>query len=144
MPDAVSATQAAAIATDTPTVDPALLNQPSGFDKDMFLQLLVAQLKYQNPMEPMDSSQFMAQNAQYTTVEKLEELTAGIEASLTNDRLGTATGMIGREVTYTAPDGQSTRAAVNGVRVDLTGPVLLLANGEELPMAAVEQVAAPL
>ena len=71
MPDAVSATQAAAIATDTPTVDPALLNQPSGFDKDMFLQLLVAQLKYQNPMEPMDSSQFMAQNAQYTTVEKL-------------------------------------------------------------------------
>jgi len=45
-------------------------------DKDTFLKLLVAQLKYQNPMEPVDSSQFMAQTAQFTMVEKLEAMAA--------------------------------------------------------------------
>jgi len=45
---------------------------PQTIGKDMFLKLLVAQLKYQNPMEPVDSSQFMAQTAQFTMAEKLQ------------------------------------------------------------------------
>ena len=41
-------------------------------DKDMFLQLLVAQMKYQDPMNPTDSSQFLAQSAQFTALEKMQ------------------------------------------------------------------------
>ncbi len=147
MPDAIAATSSAGatpITTDTPTVDPSLLNRSNGFDQDMFLQLLVAQLKYQNPLEPMDSSEFMGQSAQFTTVEKLEELTEGIAATLNNDRLGTATGMIGRDVTYTAPDGQTVRAGVQGVRVEVTGPVLVLDDGLEIAMSDVRTVSTPL
>ena len=43
-------------------------------DKDMFLKLLVAQLKYQDPTKPADTTQFLAQTAQFTVVEKLSEL----------------------------------------------------------------------
>ena len=39
-------------------------------DKDMFLQLLVAQMKYQDPMNPTDSSEFLSQSAQFTALEK--------------------------------------------------------------------------
>ena len=41
-------------------------------DKDMFLQLLVAQMKYQDPMNPTDSSQFLSQSAQFTALEKMQ------------------------------------------------------------------------
>ena len=46
---------------------------PNGeLGKDAFLKLLVAQLKYQDPSKPVDSSQFMAQTAAFTQVEKLQ------------------------------------------------------------------------
>lgn len=128
------------VTTDTPTIDPELLNRPDALDKDMFLQLLVAQLKYQNPLDPMDSTQFMAQTAQFTTVEKLTELTEQLGESLANDRLGTATGMIGRDVTFTRLDGNTATATVDGVRFEPLGPVLLLSGGEEVGMADVVSV----
>lgn len=142
MPDAISgaSTPRAAAATEAPTVDPSLLNQPTGFDQDMFLQLLVAQLKYQNPMEPMDSSQFMAQTAQFTTVEKLEELTSQIAESLSNDRMGTATGLIGRNVTFVRADGNTATAEVSSVRFEATGPKLILSDRSEIGMGEIQQV----
>src|SRR5688500_15735757 len=57
-----------ALDTPTPTAGPidgaTTQTDPQTIGKDTFLKLLVAQLKYQNPMEPVDSSQFMAQTAQ--------------------------------------------------------------------------------
>jgi hypothetical protein len=44
-------------------------------DQDAFLKLMVAQLRYQNPMSPADPQAFLAQTAQFTTVEKLTQLT---------------------------------------------------------------------
>ena len=62
--------------TTAPTGGATSQTAPQTAGKDMFLKLLVAQLKYQNPMEPVDSSQFMAQTAQFTMVEKLEAMAA--------------------------------------------------------------------
>jgi flagellar basal-body rod modification protein FlgD len=63
-----------------------------------FLQLLVAQLKYQNPMQPLDSSQFLGQLATLEQVQLLE----GIQADL--DRLVQAQG------TATPTQGQTPAA----------------------------------
>lgn len=43
-------------------------------DKDAFLKLLVTQLKYQDPLEPMDNTQFIAQTAQFTALEQMKNL----------------------------------------------------------------------
>lgn len=40
-------------------------------DKEMFLKLLVAQLRYQDPLQPVDGIQFVTQLAQFTEVEQL-------------------------------------------------------------------------
>ena len=79
--------------------------------KDAFLKLLVAQLRYQDPTNPTDSSQFMAQTAQFTQVEKLEEIAAANAQMLAAQSLLAVSGLVGRTVTYTGPDG----AAVSGV-----------------------------
>lgn len=46
-------------------------------NKDAFLQMMVAQLKNQDPMSPMENQDFLAQMAQFTTVEEIQKLAAG-------------------------------------------------------------------
>ncbi len=91
--------------------------------KDAFLKLLVAQLKYQDPMEPSSSEEFIATTAQFTVVEKLDELTKqGANTALVNS-LTTASALVGREVTANR-DGVSTTAVVNQSRI-VSGSVVL-------------------
>ena len=53
--------------TTAPTGTSSSTPAPSqDFDKDTFLKLLVAQLKYQDPTNPTDATQFMSQTAQFT------------------------------------------------------------------------------
>lgn len=67
--------------------------------KDEFLQLLVAQLKYQDPLEPQSSDEFIATTAQFTVVEKLDELTRQGANTALIASLTTAGNLVGREVT---------------------------------------------
>jgi flagellar basal-body rod modification protein FlgD len=71
----------------------------NGFDQDTFLKLLVAQLQNQDPMNPEDSTQMLAQTAQFTMVEKLSNIETDVkEASAANEVLE-AGSMIGKSVT---------------------------------------------
>jgi flagellar basal-body rod modification protein FlgD len=97
--------------------------------KDAFLQLLVAQLRYQDPTSPMDTSAFMAQTSQLTTVERLTELSAVTRQSFDLQSQLAATSMVGRLVTYEAADGQSVTDVVDGV--SFAGGVTTLTIGEE-------------
>ena len=98
--------------------------------KDVFLKLLVAQLKYQNPMEPVDSSQFMAQTAQFTMVEKLQVMAAQTGVLVAGEAAQRAAGLLGRQVTYLDRAGATHHGVVTGTRFGPDGPVLLLGSSE--------------
>ena len=74
--------------------------------KDDFLQLLVTKLQHQDPLKPMDDSDFIAQLAQFSTLEQMYNIAEGIATSNRWDFLQMqslnnvmASGLIGREVT---------------------------------------------
>ncbi|HVW34220.1 MAG TPA: flagellar hook capping FlgD N-terminal domain-containing protein [Acidimicrobiia bacterium] len=113
---------------------------PQVMGKDMFLKLLVAQLKYQNPMEPVDSSQFMAQTAQFTMVEKLEAMAAQTDALVAGEASQRAAGLLGRQVGYADANGNAQTGVVTGTRLGSDGPVLLLSDKTELPLSSVREV----
>lgn len=69
-------------------------------NEDTFLQLLVAQLKYQDPLDPTNSTDFLTQTAQFTMVEKLQEIEADQKATQLSNQTLTASTMVGRSVTY--------------------------------------------
>ena len=129
---------AAAPATSTSSV-----NQQGQLGKDAFLKLLVAQLKYQNPMQPTDPSTFMAQTAQFSMVEKLEELSAATNQLLDAQRMTSATSLLGRHITWKTTDdaGQDTTKSgtVTGIRSGSSGPTLLVGD-TEVPTSAVTDV----
>ncbi len=109
----------------TPPNVPAGASPADQMGKDTFLKLLVAQLKYQNPLEPTDSAAFMAQTAQFTVVEKLDALTKTNAELLSTNRALSASSLIGQSVVAPGPDGSDLVATVTGVRFDTAGPVLL-------------------
>jgi len=122
-------------ATDGATHDTG----PQVMGKDMFLKLLVAQLRYQNPMEPVDSSQFMAQTAQFTMVEKLQAMAAQTDALVAGEASQRAAGLLGRQVSYVDAQGATQTGVVTGTRFGTDGPVLLLGK-TEVPLSSVREV----
>ena len=123
----------------TPVAGTVATTPSDQMGKDTFLKLLVAQLKYQNPLEPTDSAQFMAQTAQFTVVEKLDALTKNNAELLSTNRALSASSLIGQSVVHPGPQGVDVVAQVTGVRFDATGPVLLTGD-TEVSLADVKEV----
>ena len=93
-------------------------------DKDMFLQLLVAQMRYQDPMNPTDSSQFLAQSAQFTALEKMQDV-ADQTAALLLRPDGLRRQRPDRQAGHLDRRRRRTQSGVvNGVTFGADGPVL--------------------
>lgn len=65
-----------------------LTAQKNGMDKDAFLQLLVAQMQYQDPLEPMDNTEYVAQLATFSQLEATQNLSNTISYGMANDLVG--------------------------------------------------------
>lgn len=111
----------------------------SAADKDMFLQLLVAQMKYQDPMNPTDSSQFLAQSAQFTALEKMQDVADQTAQLFSAQMAFGASGLIGQKVTWTDDAGATQSGTVGGVTFGADGPVLDV-EGSSVPMLSVLSV----
>lgn len=108
--------------------------------KDEFLQLLVAQLKYQDPLEPSSSEEFISTTAQFTVVEKLDELTKQGESTALVQSLTTASSLVGREVTANL-DGALVDAVVDNSRI-VGGQVVLDSSAGEIRLEQIVSVGA--
>src|SRR3954451_21920268 len=87
-------------------------------DKDMFLKLMVTQLKYQDPLNPASPDEFLAQTAQFTTVEKLTQLAEDSANAALGQRMTTASSMIGKAVSYLGASGEPTAGTVISARIN--------------------------
>jgi flagellar basal-body rod modification protein FlgD len=105
--------------------------QPTNeLDQDAFLKLLVAQLRYQNPMSPADPQAFLAQTAQFTTVEKLTQLTTQLADSDRMAQVATGSALVGRNITYQLDDGTTKPGTVTSARPTEDGCVLVVNDTE--------------
>jgi len=107
-------------------------------DKDLFLKLLVAQLKYQDPTKPADTTQFLAQTAQFTMVEKLEDLSKQQTEMVTAQLMASATNLIGRTVTYTDAGGAEHTGVVASTTIG-SSPTLKVGN-TDVALSSVKEV----
>jgi len=108
--------------------------------QDDFLKLLVAQLRYQNPMQPVDSSQFMAQTAQFSMVEKMTDMATQTDALVAGEAAQRAAGLLGRQVTWTGADGSPQSGVVTGTALGSAGPTLILADNSTIGLSDVTRV----
>ncbi len=115
------------------TVDPTQLyglpttgaEDNTTIDQDAFLKLLVAQLRFQDPLDPSSSEEFISTTAQFTTVEQLTKLTEQGEASATSTALNTGSALVGREITVLDATGLPVSATVQQAQI-ISGEVILV------------------
>ena len=122
------------------TPPPTSTTQPKNeLGEDAFLKLLVAQLKYQDPLSPADPGDFMAQTAQFTMVEKLTELAD--QGAATNQALGlsAATGLVGRTVSWIGEDNETVSGLVKGAISSIDGVELEIGD-HKIPLDAVTAI----
>ena len=107
--------------------------------REAFLQLLVAQLKYQDPSKPMDASEMIGQTAQLTMVDKLEGISKALASQAVTQQLTLAGSVIGKAVTFTPKGGDPVTATVNSVKF-VGGELVLSTPDWDVPMSSVESI----
>ena len=66
--------------------------------KDQFLSILITQLRYQDPLQPMEDKEFIAQMAQFTSLEQLMNISSQITEM--RQSLGSVSSLIGKKVSW--------------------------------------------
>jgi flagellar basal-body rod modification protein FlgD len=104
---------ATSIGIDTSTVTSAKTSTSSSdsstsLDKDAFLQLLVTQMQYQDPLEPTDNTEYMSQLAQFSTVEELQNINDTFSANR-------SLSLAGQYVILNVPDSAGNISQVSGL-----------------------------
>lgn len=101
--------------------------------KDAFLELLVAQLKNQDPMKPMEDTAMIAEMAQFSSLEQMQNLNKLMEKQMGFSSLSQSANMIGKHVTLTETDKREDKPAsgvVQEVRAR-SGEIYVVINDEE-------------
>jgi flagellar basal-body rod modification protein FlgD len=95
----------------------------SQLGKDTFLKLLAAQLQNQNPLNPTDDQQFLAQMAQMSEVEQVTNLAQSQQQATSSQQMTEAVSLIGRTVTWLDASGTQS-AVVESVQAGANGPTI--------------------
>lgn len=109
--------------------------------KTDFMTLLVNQLRYQNPLEPMNNNEMTAQLAQLSQLEQMESANSFSQQLLQATQRAEATDLIGKQVTFTpAGAAEPTVALVDSI--DLSGPsvMVITAGGQRVAMDAIQGI----
>jgi flagellar basal-body rod modification protein FlgD len=98
--------------------------------KDQFLNLLITQLKYQDPFQPLSDQEFIAQLAQFSSLEQMQNLNTNMVALMMSQQrltaLGEATRMIGKQVELRTANGEQLFGEVTGVQFKDGWPQLIV------------------
>jgi len=105
--------------------------------KDEFLKLFVAQLKNQSPMDPLKGHEFIAQLAQFSSVEQLTTLNASFADTLKFQQLSGGSEFIGKKATFVDPAGGGINAGVVQSAMVNGDSISLMIGNQEIPIANV-------
>jgi flagellar basal-body rod modification protein FlgD len=111
-------------------------------DGEMFLQLLVAQLRAQDPSSPMDTNAMMTQTSQLASMEQLTTMSNLTQESFSLQMRMAASGLIGKEVGYVDSSGVSQKGIATSVSFADSVPTVTIGD-KSIRLDAISGVATP-
>jgi flagellar basal-body rod modification protein FlgD len=106
--------------------------------KDDFLKLLTAQLRYQNPLSPVEDADFAAQMAQFSALEQMGNVADGLERLSFASQVSESVALIGRTIEW-QQDGETVSGVVESVTID-DGAIHLHMGDDEVEPGQVQRV----
>jgi flagellar basal-body rod modification protein FlgD len=141
---AVSATNNTAASTSTTGTSnksSASLGGAAGMGKDDFMQLLIAQLKNQDPMKPMEDKEFITQLAQFSSLESMDKMTKQMEDLTGAHLLVQAATLIGKQATAKLATGDIVSGTISQVKM-VDGKSIAVLNGTDVDTSLITTIGA--
>lgn len=95
----------------------------SSLSQEDFLKILTTQLSFQDPLKPLDNQQFMAQMAQFASLEQSRSINSNLETMLAIQSASQSIGLLGRTVEVTTDSGSQV-GVVNSLRFSNGVPLI--------------------
>jgi flagellar basal-body rod modification protein FlgD len=111
----------------------------SGLGTTQLLQLLVAQLQNQDPLNPVTNSDFFNQLTSLNQVEGLSTLNANFSQQLQLQQLTQGSSLLGKTVNYTPTGGTATSGVVSAVNVS-NGQIVLAVGSDQVSLSQITSV----
>ncbi|MCA8968252.1 MAG: hypothetical protein KDC95_00660 [Planctomycetes bacterium] len=113
-------------------------------DSESFLQLMIAQLQAQTPLEPVDNDRMLQQMSNFSSMEQQQTLNSNLSTLLEFqtvlarlDGLSQGSAWIGKEVDFVVGDSKIESGVVDSVRIDQTGQTLVKIGDRDVPISSV-------
>jgi flagellar basal-body rod modification protein FlgD len=128
--------------TGAPAASSQATNKAASLDKDDFLKLFVAQLQHQDPMNPMNDNEYMAQMAQFSTLEQITNVAGANDRMAADLSMSQSLGLLGKTVTYVGADEVSHTGVVQKVVTEGGVAKLTVSGVDGIDPATISEVSA--
>jgi flagellar basal-body rod modification protein FlgD len=102
-------------------------------DSEVFMSLLVSQLRNQDPSSPMDTNEMISQTTQLAMMEKITEMTTTSTENFSLQMRIAAAGIVGKDVTYLGTDGVAVKGVASSVSFAGVVPTVSV-GGKDIPL----------
>jgi flagellar basal-body rod modification protein FlgD len=133
--------------SDTASVSGIYTTQPTrvpkqSLDSEAFMNLLVTQLRNQDPSSPMDTNQMIAQTTQLAMMEKLTNMDSTSQENFALQMRMAAANLVGHTVSYIDKDGTTKSGLASSVSYDGSVPVVTVGD-QKIPLDSISGVVSP-
>lgn len=114
----------------------------AGLSIDDFLRILMTELTYQDPLKPVENKDFLAQMAQFASLDTTRQLNDNIQSLLSLQSLNQSVGLLGKTVDATKSDGSTISGQVTAIQMSSGTPEISLksSSGEVFTGISLSQI----
>src|SRR5262245_59359970 len=128
------------MATITPTASssnsskssPSSTDAINDLDLSTFLTLMIKELQNQDPLNPLDNKDMLAQISQIREIGATDKLTSTLDSVLLGQNISSATNLIGAQIAAISDDGEKVNGIVDRISIDKGAPKLHVENAIDL------------
>jgi flagellar basal-body rod modification protein FlgD len=106
------------------TTNPSRAASSNALDSSQFMEILMAQLTHQNPLEPMNNAEMMSQFSQLNSLQELKDIHASMDKLSASNQVMYMASLIGKTVKVNRPDGKIIEGVVSEVITEKDIPQL--------------------
>ncbi len=108
--------------------------------KNEFLQMLMTQLKNQDPTNPVDDTAMLGEEAQFSTLEQMQNMNTNLVSLMSMQNVSQAVSLVGKTITGVDANGASVSGQVASLVFNSGTPELKLADGSIVPLSNIQTI----
>jgi flagellar basal-body rod modification protein FlgD len=133
-PVTTSSTGSTTLSTPGTTIGPS-----NTMGSNDFLDLMMDQLKNQNPLSPSNPTQYLSELASFSSLEQETNIATSTSSAATEQASASALAMIGHSVDYTDANGDTQTGTVSSVQFSASGPTLTIGTAAGIALGSITE-----